>query len=100
MKDYQQTVSEDRRLLILRALSNSNGYKASILLLKSFLQSCGHNVSGDVVGTELYWLAEQGLLRVDHQGEVGTAKLLTRGLNVANGESQVPGVRRPLPGEA
>jgi hypothetical protein len=93
---YEQTLSADRRLLILKALASANGYSASAMLLQAFLQSFGHSVSHDLVAGELAWLAEQGLVGLL---ENGIATLTQRGLDVSKGAAQTPGVRRPAPGE-
>lgn len=97
--NYSQTVSEDRRLLILRALANANAYTASALLLKSFLGSFGHQVSADLVVGELAWLEEQALVKAVTVDGQTLATLTLRGLDVTSGAAQTPGVRRPMPGE-
>lgn len=97
---YSNAVSEDRRLLILRALAEANGYTASARLLHSFLRTFGQNVSHDLVESELAWLAEQGLVQAAREGAESIATLTVRGLDVAQGAAKAPGVRRPMPGEA
>lgn len=97
---YTDAVTEDRRLLILRALSQANGYTASARLLNSFLKSFGQNVSHDLVVGELAWLAEQRLVELRLETSESIATLTVRGLDVVSGAAKVPGVRRPMPGEA
>ncbi|MBO1856814.1 ArsR family transcriptional regulator [Burkholderia cenocepacia] len=92
---YSELVQADRRLLILRALSETNGYGANRRLIQQFLDSEGHIVSRDLVDAEIAWLAEVGLVTVRDDAVL----LSERGGDVAVGRATVPGVRRPTPGE-
>jgi len=94
---YAQLVQEDRRLVILRILSESDQYSTNEHLLKMGLHAFGHNVGTDLARTELAWLKEQGLVSVDEIGGVQIPKLTGRGLDVAQGSTVVPGVKRPAP---
>lgn len=94
---YAQLVQEDRRLVILRILSESDHYSTNEHLLKMGLHAFGHNVGTDLARTELAWLKEQGLITVDEIGGVQIPKLTARGLDVAQGSTVVPGVKRPQP---
>lgn len=96
---FKKILQEDRRYLILRALNNSKGYRASSLLLQSFLQSFGQSVSGDVVQGEIAWLEDQGLVRSEKTGQIITVQLLGPGADVAAGRATYPGVRQPTPDE-
>ncbi len=95
---YPAAVAADRRLLILQALRQAHRYTAAARLLRSFLDSLGRPVSGDLLAHELAWLAEMGLIALEGGAEA-VATLLPRGLDVAEGRTVVPGVRRPEPGE-
>ena len=103
---YPAAIAADRRLLLLRALSQAHRYTAAARLLRSFLDSLGRPVGSDLLQHELAWLAEMGLIALDRsaacpepaEGET-IATLLPRGLDVAEGRTVVPGVRRPEPGE-
>lgn len=97
MKSYRELATEDLRLVILRLLSESDGYGANSAMLQMALPSFGHSVSGDQLQTQLSWLAEQGLATVETMESLRVAKLTARGLDVANGNAQAPGVKRPLP---
>jgi len=96
---YADTLAADRRLLILRCLEAAAGYRASAPLIVSFLRCQGHEPSADLIATELAWLAEQGLIERTAWDRVILLELTARGLDVALGRAQVPGVRRPAPGE-
>lgn len=103
--NYRDAITADQRLLILRALSQAHKYTAAARLLRAFLDSLGRPVSSDLVEHDLAWLAEMGLITTDSTSspQAGSretvATLLPRGLDVAEGRTVVPGVRRPEPGE-
>lgn len=92
-------VNEDRRLVILRLLADDPDYSLNEYILRRALKAYAHRVSQDELHTDLAWLAEQNLLTVETVGSMQVAKLLTRGLDVAEGNTIVPGVARPMPGE-
>ena len=54
-------------------------------------------MGGDRVRTELHWLAEQGLVRIETVGSVLVAKLTKRGEDAALGKVRIPGMPRPRP---
>lgn len=93
--DYQ---TEDRRLVLLKALENAAQYRANAFLLRRFCDSVAHVVSADRIEQDIAWLHEQGLVVRDRAGEVTTATLTVRGLDVATGRTKVPGVQSPQPG--
>jgi hypothetical protein len=95
MKTFAERLLEDRRLVILRILSELAGYKANSSVLTQALDTIGQAVSRDYVRGQLAWLAEQGLVKVDDLGPVLLATLTERGLDCAGGMAQVPGVARP-----
>lgn len=94
---YKTKISEDRRLVILRLLEKSSGYIANLYLLQNALEGFGHVDSMDVIKTEVAWLEEQGLVTISEPGGVVLAKITQRGLEVANGRANVPGVKKPSP---
>jgi len=96
---FKKILQEDRRYLILRALNESKGYRASLILLQAFLESFGQSVSGDLIKGEIAWLEDQGLVRADKDGQIVTVQLLGPGADVAAGRSTYPGVRQPTPDE-
>ena len=98
MKSYFEHLREERRLVILRLLSEFAGYTANSSILSSGLAHLGVPASRDQVHTELDWLAEQGLLTQEDLGiGVRTATLTARGDDVAKGLAVVSGVKRPSP---
>ena len=95
MTSLEEVISKDRRLVILRALNDQN-YALNESILQAVLQELGHNVSRDVVRSELAWLEEQGLVTLSVAGgRITVATLTERGGDVATGRAKVPGVRRP-----
>lgn len=95
--NYQQLLTEDRRLVILRALNEDAGYSHNESVLQSILEIFGHRISRDQVRTLLNWLAEQELISTDNVGDYLVAQLTARGGDVATGMVTVPGVKRPAP---
>ena len=99
MNDFAKTFTEDRRLVILRLLSESPNYSANGSIIHTALGQFGHNVSRDQVRTDLAWLKEQELVGVEVVGDqLHVATLTQRGLDVAQGRATVPGIKRPSPG--
>lgn len=97
--NFEQHIQEDRRLVILRLLSEAQGYDLNSSILQTALANFGHRPSRDQLHTELTWLAEQGLVKTHQVHSVLVATLTSRGEDVANGLARVPGVKRPGPGE-
>lgn len=86
----------DRRRAILAVLSLAPGYSFSHRGIRAQIEAVGYAASLDLLRADIAWLGEVGLVELlepDH------AKLTDRGLDIALGRAQVPGVRRPEPGE-
>ena len=96
--DFAALITEDIRLVILRALECDSGYSHNESILHTILDQFGHRISRDRVRTELRWLEEQGFLKIEMAGDYMVAKLTGRGADVATGCITVPGVKRPRPG--
>lgn len=95
--NYLELITEDRRLVILRALQQDAGYSHNESVLQSILAAFGHTVSRDHVRSLVSWLDEQNLVHVEKVGDYMVAKLTGRGADVATGSATVPGVKRPAP---
>lgn len=95
MTQYAKFLAEDRRLVILRVLSEMPAYRANSSVLYTLLSSWGHEPSRDQVKTDLRWLEEQQLLQIEDIGSVLLSTLTERGADVAAGRAIVPGVKRP-----
>lgn len=93
----KKILTEDQRLVILRSLAEA-GYDANESILDDCLALYGHHISRDLVRNHLNWLEEQGLVQIERlQDGFMVAKITQRGLDVANGETIVDGVKRPRP---
>jgi hypothetical protein len=94
-------LAEDRRLVILRVLSEG-GYVANESVLRKSLAAFGHQVGSDIVRADLTFLAEHDLVRIETlhppSGELWLIHLKSAGEEVAQGR-QHPGVARRGPGE-
>lgn len=89
---------EDRRLVLLRLLAEDNDYRINSSILQQSLDLYGHSVSRDKLHTEISWLTEQELVSFEELNSVLIVTLTQRGLDVAQGRTTVPGVKRPGPG--
>lgn len=100
---YATYMTEDRRLVILRALNGSQGRKANHFVLHTICQSLGHSVSHDQILGDIAWLESMALLTCEvvnsAGGSISIATITTRGSDVAEGIAVCPGIKRPLPGE-
>ena len=95
--NFAEFQTEDRRLVLLRALHAAAQYSANAYLLRRFAESVGHTVSADRIEQDIAWLAEQGLVTRKAPEGVTVATLTQRGQDVADGSATVPGVARPRP---
>lgn len=90
-------LSEDRRLALLRTLSEAPGYALNEKVLHSALNALGHQVAHDVTRAELEFLKRNGLVRVEEisvpSGQLWIAHLTIPGEDVARGTPH-PGVAR------
>lgn len=93
----KQLLQQDRRLVMLRILKESAGYTANESILDAGLDAYGHKVSRDIVNNELAWLAEMDLITLDNLADTNIAKITQRGIDVAEGQANVQGVKRPKP---
>lgn len=97
--DFAQHLAADRRLVILKVLTDSAGYTTNQYMLHDMVGRLGHRVSLDTLLADLAWLSETAqLITTETVGGVGIATLTQRGLDVAEGLATVPGVKKPRPG--
>lgn len=99
MNTYKEIVAQDRRLAMLRFLSEDNDYKINDSVMQQALEQLGHSVSREAIQADFDFLAEIGLIEVEtyFDGKVQVAKITGRGLDVAAGRAVVTGVKRPRP---
>ena len=98
---FSDTLHAHVRLATLRLLEQSPGYAANSSIITTSVNELGLRVSRDFVATELAWLDEQGLIKLDRvptsTKDILVAVLKERGMDVALGLATVPGVKRPSP---
>lgn len=92
----REILTTDQRLVLLRSLDDCGG-DANESVLQTCLDVYGHRTSRDVVRSHLAWLEEQGLCVTKNIAGCLVATITNRGLDVAEGRSTVPGVKRPRP---
>lgn len=94
---FAQIQAEDRRLIILRALDESN-YHANETVLKQVTEQLGHLPSRELIRADIGFLAEHGLIRLERlatqSGELWIAHLLAGGRDVARGRAHAGVARR------
>lgn len=98
MTSYEQMRTEDRRLVILLLLAESDGYCCNEFLLQRLLEQRGHMISDDRLRTDLGWLREQGLLTIKEIEGTQIATINRRGVEASEGRSTIAGITRPRPG--
>lgn len=96
--NFEEFQAQDRRLVLLRALENADGYQANTILLHRYCSAVGHRVSADRISQDVAWLREQSLITVVEAAGISVATLTERGRDVAVGNARVPGVARLQPG--
>lgn len=95
-------LQRDRRLVILRTLSEMQTYSLNEGVLRQALDHIGHpEASKEIVREDLNFLERHTLVRIEKlpmpSGELWVAKLLDDGLAVANGRAH-EGIARRTPG--
>jgi DNA-binding HxlR family transcriptional regulator len=100
MSSFAETLAKDRRLVILRLLSEVDGYSLSSSMLTKAVRSMRHAVYDDTIAADLVMLEQHGLVTREeepHNGKTLVFATLTRfGLEVANGRPH-PIVDQPSP---
>lgn len=96
MNTAQNMAELDRRRAILAALMVAPAYMMPARGLREQIGLVGYSVSLDRLQTDCAWLAEMGLITWSND----VATLTDRGADVVLGRAQVPGVKRPEPGQA
>jgi hypothetical protein len=97
-----EVLMKDRRLVVLRTLSEVQAYSLNEGVLRQALHSIGHFEAGkDIIRADLQFLEQHALIRIEKMpmpsGELWVAHLLDAGLDVANGQAH-EGVARRTPG--
>jgi hypothetical protein len=96
--DFAVIVTENIRLIMLRALEQVEGYTLNESILHTVVERFGHKCGRDCIRTQIAWLREQGLVTVEEVAGYFVPTLTQRGADVACGRAVVPGVKKPGPG--
>jgi hypothetical protein len=100
MSNFAEVLAEDRRLVILRSLSEVTGFRLNEDVLKSALNHLGHDVGRDVIRADIQYLTDHGLARIGKltmpSGELWLVTLTSAGGDVAHGRYH-PGVAQLSP---
>lgn len=93
-------IEQDQRLTILRFLSEQSDYSLNASMLQDAMAAMAHKISRDKVVAHIAWLEEQSLVTSKRVFEnVVIATITDRGLDVAKGNTDHPGVKRPRPSQ-
>ena len=90
-----KTITEHRRLAILKHLEASSGFTSNASILIDVVNGVGVSTSEDQMRAALAWLDEQELIEMVDHGHVVIAVATARGAEVALGRANHPGVKRP-----
>lgn len=99
-KTFAERMREDRRLVILRLLSEQPEYQLNSSNVHAGLQHLGvHATRADLL-QDLRWMAGEGLLNLESLADIEnlyTCTVTHAGWEVARGMESVTGVSRPAP---
>lgn len=93
MSNYADTLSQHRRLTILRYLVEAN--QANVSILTDICMSKGVRSTRDQVLTEVLWLTENNMTKHEGDGDFVLVTIRERGAEIAQGQATHPGVKRP-----
>lgn len=94
---YEEELREHARIAILRLLEGAPKYTSNVSLMAAQLDKYGIGYTRDQVEGQIRWLEEQGLLTSESTDGFVIATATMRGVDVATGKVQHPGVQRPRP---
>lgn len=95
---YDQFMTEDARLVILKELSRQPDGRLNDALLEKVLDVFGHRRSREWIRTQLRKLEELGAVHVTEAGTVLVAAITRAGVDHVERRSFFDGVARPSPG--
>ncbi len=95
--NYDEHMTQDARLIILRELAAQPDGRLNEVLLEKVLDAFGHRRSRDWIRTQLRKLAELGAVRNSEAGTVLVAAITRAGMDHVERRSFVEGVARPSP---
>lgn len=93
--EFDEYLTEDARLTILKALAGETNVTLNESILTKVLETFGHNRSRDWVRTQILKLGELGAVKTMEAGTVVIATLTQAGLDHVERRSVISGVARP-----
>ncbi len=97
MSGYDQFMTEDARLIILRALASQSDLRLNERLITATLDRFGHRRSREWVRTQLHKLEELGAVKITEAGTVMIAELTRAGADHVERRAFMDGIERPSP---
>lgn len=95
MSEYTDFLNPDRRLCILRLLTDING-TANESVLHSGVEALGHvRLPRGQIREDIRFLIDNGCITSEWYGDVQVAQITRRGAEVANGSIEIKGIKRP-----
>lgn len=95
MSDFDAFLTEDARLVILKALAGETNNSLNEAIMTKVLDTFGHNRSREWVRTQLHKLADLGAIRTTQAGTVVIATLTQAGLDHVQRRGVIEGIARP-----
>jgi hypothetical protein len=95
MTGYDHFLTEDARLVIVKALAQESNVTLNETILTKILDTFGHNRSREWVRTQILKLQELGAVRVTEAGTVVIATLTQAGLDHVQRRSTIAGIAVP-----
>jgi hypothetical protein len=95
--DYEQHITRDARLVILRALAAQTDGRLNEVILVGELDRFGYRRSREWLRTQLLLLAELGAVAVTEAGSVMIAEITRLGLAHVERRQVIDGIARPSP---
>lgn len=95
--DYEEYVTKDARLVILRELAKQNDGRLNESLITTTLDIFGYNRSREWVRTQMRKLEEVGGVRLAAAGTVLVATITRAGVDHVERRSILEGVAKPSP---
>lgn len=95
---YEQHLTEDARLVILKELAKQPGGSLNETLLSCVLDTYGHRRSREWLRTQLHKLGDLGAVKLSEAGTVMIAEITRAGMDHVERRAVIDGVARPSPG--
>jgi len=97
MNQYQKQLEEDRRLVILRTLSEIPSHTLNESVIETTLSAIGHDyVMRKNVREDLRFLNDCGCLTIEwYDNKFMKATLTRRGVYVSQGKELIEGIKKP-----